>query len=635
MTMRLPAVGVTKKAFGDLFESLRGASVKRMVVVYAIVAALTIALFIALHVAGNRLPYDLAVERLAEEFHATHGEDWGMRGGVWQDKWHYCEFSVTVLAGARATRDGGGLREAIMLRSIPSRDECDNLKAAVFQGAWFEQVTYANPRHWMGGKAIYAIALRYLTVRQFYIVIEALIYCGFIGLMFALYLVGWRTLLVGAPLLVFGIFGCGLEHYNIGDGLPFAWAFFSAALGVVLLRRGPPMIAARLFFFFAGMVSHYFWFFDGGNFIAATLIGLVAWLVPNTDSPRQRIGWAAACVSIYISGFAVSLASRVVLVSAISEGGFERWFARRTGDLLERISTPLASDLAARDFGTYQMLGRIDAPTLDWLLITSATALVLAATIGGHRAWKRCNRGSLVEVLWLGVLFLPSVVHFLLPVDAPLRAARLMFLPLGLSWCCLLALLATLPRRKIVAWGGGIGLALTLSYGAMHFANQQEHEGKLANARLLSASQEGGRFALHLVDVQGKIGEDSNRPAAADKRELIYSKSPCSAKDLWAPSHLHVLAPIASLPARWRQLGYVNMDFSFYANGQAFLGTCYASVRLPDYAKGIRTGQSVYVGGTHGYTVLWKLEIDLTPHALTVLNSRSSALSDVRQIVGQ
>lgn len=580
--------------------------------VYAIVAAVTIALFIALHLAGNRLSFDLAVERLAEEFHATHGEDWGMRGGLWQDKWHYCEFSAAVLSGARAARDGGGgLREAILLRSIPSPDECDNLKAAVLQGVWFEDIAHANLRHWLGGKAIYAIALRYITVRQFYIAIKALIYCGFVALVLALYLVGRRTLLVVSPLLAFGLFVSALEqHSNIGEGLPFAWALFATALGVVLLRRSPPMSAARLFFFFAGMVSHYLWFFDGGNFVAATLIGLIAWLVPETDSLRQRIAWAAACVGVYTAGFVVSLVFRIVLTNAMSEAAFGQ-FATRTGHLLERISTPLAKDLAGADFGIFQTLARIDAPTLDWLLLTAATALVLAATIGGHRAWRRRNRGLLVEVLWLGALFLPSVAHFLLPSDAPSRAARLMFLPLGLSWCCLLAFLTTLPRRQIVAWSTGIGLALALSYGVIHLASQREYEGKLASARLLSASQEDGRFALYLLDTQGETGAGPDRPDATRRRKLIYRKSPCSAKDLRSPLHLHLLAPTPSLPEQWRQLGFVNTGLLFFASGQVFLGTCHASVRLPDYAKGIRTGQAVYIRNGHEYKILWQLEIDL------------------------
>ena len=583
----------------------------RPTVVYATVAVLTIALFIALHVVGNRLPFDLAVERLAEEFRATPGEDWGMRDGVWQDKWHYCEFAAGVLADARAARDGGGLREAVLLRAIPSPDDCDNLKAAVLQGVWSEEVAYANLRHWMGGKALYAIALRYLTVRQFYLAIEALIYCGFLSVALALFLIGWRALLVGAPLLVFGLFFSALEqHSNIADGLPFAWALFAAAAGAVLLRRGLPMSAARLFFFLAGMVSHYLWFFDGGNFVAATLIGLVAWLARQADSPRQRVGRAAACVGVYAAGFAVSLGFRVVLASAMADWVFGRWFAERTVGLLERTSAPWPRDLAGRDFGTFQALEHIDAPTFDWLLLTTAAALALAAAIAGHRAWRR-KQAFLVNMFGLGALFLPSGVHFLLPIDDPSRAARLMFLPLGLSWCCLSTVLTTLPRRSIAAWSGGIVAALALSYGGMHLASQWNYETKLAGATVLSAVQENGAFALYLLEPAGDAAVGPDRPDATPNRELIYRKSPCSAEDLRGGFFFHILAPPARLPDLWRQRGLVNTDFSFYQNGQIFLGTCYASVRLPDYAQGIRTGQSFYISGGHNYRTVWQLETDL------------------------
>ena len=583
----------------------------RPAVCYAIVSALTIALFIVLHVVGNRLPFDLAVERFAEEFRATSSDDWGMRGGVWQDRWHYCEFAAGVLADARAARDsGGGLREAIVLRTIPSPNDCDKLKAAVSARRLPEDVAYANLRHWMGGKALYAIALRHLTVRQFYVAIEALIYCGFLLVALALFLIGWRALLVGAPLLVFGLFVSALGRYsNIADGLPFAWALFATGLGAMLFRRGLRMSVARLFFFFAGMVSHYLWFFDGGNFVAATLIGLVVWLARQTNSPWQRIGRAVACVGVYAAGFAVSLGSRVALTSVMAEWFFQQ-FAERTANLLERVSDPWSEDLAGRDYSTFQALARIDAPTFDWLLF-SAVALVLAATIAGYRA-SRCKRAFLVKMLGSGALFLPCCVHFLLPIDDPSRAARLAFLPLGLSWCCLFSVLTALPRQQLAAWGGGIAAALALSYAGTHLAYQWSYETKLARATVLSAAQENGAFSVHLFDASAGSGEAGlKRWGATAERELIYRRSPCSGEDLRGDFVLHLLAPSASLPDdQWRQLGFVNAGFSFYPDGQIFSGTCFTSVRVPDYAQSIRTGQSFYIGGNN-FRAVWQLEMDL------------------------
>lgn len=593
----------------------------RPALAYATVAVLTVALFIALHFVGNRLPYELAVHRLAEEFRAAADkEDYGVRGGVSWDQMHYCEYSSGVLGGARATRDGGGgLRDAILLRSFRGWSrKCPVLKAAVFEGV-FRHPSYMNVRHWMGGKALYAIALHRLTVRQFHVVIKALIYCGFLALALALALIGWRALLVGAPLLTFGLFFSAVDqHSNIADGLPFAWALFAATFGAVLSKRGP-MSAARLFLFFAGMVSHFLWLFDGGNFVAATLIGVVVWLAREQDPPRQRVGRAAACVGVYTAGFAASLAARAVIAgSLLAREQVAGKFVARAEDLLQRMWAPQGTDLVVRDPGAYQELVRMDTPTFAWLLPTAAAALVLAVLIAGYRAW-RGSPAVLLGVLWVALLFLPPVVHFLSPADMPARAPRLMFLPLGLAWCCLLVTLTGLSRRQAAAWAGGVGAALALSWGGTHLASAWHYEAKLTRARALSTAQEDGAFAVYLLDAAaGEDGAAPGRPDATPERELIYRRSPCSTQEFRARFFLHFLAPVGDLPeARekatpnlWRQLGFVNADFTAYQRGQIFLGTCYASVRLPDYATAIRTGQTFYLGGGD-YRALWSLESDL------------------------
>lgn len=586
---------------------------------YVIVAVLTVALFIAAHVAGNRLPYDLAVERLAEEFRATTSDDWGARGGVWIDKWHYCEFNGIVLAGARAEDDGNALRHAILLHVHPnasgSRGGCDDLKAAVLQGVWLAEAPYANLRQWFITKAIYAIALRYITVREFHLVIKVLVYCGFLSLAAALLLLRWRAFVVCAPLLIFGIFLSDVESVlTLSTGLPFAWAFFATALGAVLLRHGRSPSTARLFFFFAGMVSHGFFLFDGGNIVAATLIGLVVWLAREADSPLQRVGCAATCVGVYTAGFVASLAFRITMaISLLEDRAFARVLGSRAEVLWNQVLVPSWKELASHDVGNYQILVRLDAPTFEWLVWATVAALFLAASIGSYRAWR--NRALLFDMLWFGALFLPFLCHMLLPQDSPLNGYRTMFLPLGLGWCFLFAVLTNLPRRQFAGWTAGVGAALASSYGAMHLTNQWEFEAKLAKARLVSASQENGAFAVYLLDAATKEG---GKVDVTPKTELIYWRSPCSSEDLLAEFFVHALAPAARLPEGSRERGFANAGFSFYQNGQIFLGTCYASVRLPDYAEGVRVGQSFYVrggsedgslGGT--YRTVWQLEIDL------------------------
>ena len=582
---------------------------------YATVAALTVTLFIALHVAGNRLPRELAAERLAEEFRATPREDWGTRRVAWFDPglflWHYCEFGAAVLAGARGGEHRDAmLRNAVVLRGLPNY-ACDDLRAAALHGVRLPP-GHMNIRHWWGGKALYAIGLRHLTVRQFHMAVEALVYCGFLSLAVALLLIGWRTLLVGAPLLLFGLFFSGVEFFGtLATGLPFAWALLAPALGAELLRRDRRS-AAGLFFFFAGMVSHYLWLFGGGNVVAATIIGLVAWLARGADPPRRRIARAAVCVGVYAAGFFVSLASRLAL--AISAGAWPE-IAGRVAVLAGRIwSSELSRDMDARDYATYLDLVRVDAPTFAWWALAAAAALLLAAVIAGRHAWRR-GPALLIGVLWFAALHLPFCVHMLMPQDNPSRAARLMFLPLGLAFCCLIAVLTQISppsRRQFAAWGAGVGVALALSYFGAHLHHSRQYEAKIARARAISAPQEDGAFAVYLLD--SPADGSAAGPNAAPERELIYRKSPCDARDIHRGQtfFLHALAPAATLPTvEARRLGFVNADFPFYANGQIFMGACHASARLPGYAQGFRTGQARLEGlaGVKKWKNLWQVEI--------------------------
>jgi len=579
--------------------------------VYAAMATLTMSLFIVLHDMGNRLPFELAVKRLADEFRATPWADWGMRGGLVHDSFHYCELAGGVVADARAARNGDGtaLRRAIASQTVPGPERspgvCDDVKAAVLDNVWLEGPVFANLRHWLGGKALYAIALRYWTVRDIYLAINALVHCGFLFLALVLLQIGWRALLVGTPILAFGLFFAGVERYfNVTDGLPFAWALFAPALVALLLRLGLRMSGARALLFFAGMLSHCLWFFDGGNFLAATLIGLVVWLVRTQDSPRRRVFCAAACMGVYAAGFAASLVFRIaigVIGNVTVDDFWEYRVVRYMGPLLGRITAPWPLDLRGRDFGEFQDFARIDAPTAQWLLLTTAVALVAAVLVAGYRAWSR-RPEALFELLWLMVLLLPSGVHFLMPIDDPSRSVRFMFLPLAVSWCCVLAVLTRLSFRPAAVYAGGLGTAAAFVYAGAHFAGQWKYEAKLRNAARLT-SGEAPAFALYLFEAP-----------TGDRRELIYWKSPCAGRDLVTTTgldkrlYVHLMADQADLPERAREIGYVHVDVSFYRRGQEFLGTCYVPVLLPDYVRRIRAGQALYGRDE----ILWESEVELS-----------------------
>ena len=582
----------------------------RSAAAYTTVAALTLILFIALHVAGNRLPSGLAAERLAEELRATPVANWGTRHTLWWFKpagllWHYCEFGAAVLAGARGDQHRDAvLREAILLPGFTDGNyACKPLHDAVRQGVRWPP-DYLNLRHWWGGKALYAIGLRYLTVRQFHIALEVLVYCGFLSLAIVLMLIGWRALLVAAPVLLSGLWFSGVEFFGtLATGLPFAWALFATALGAELLRRDRQSVA-RLFLFFAGMVAHYLWLLGGNNFVAATLIGLVAWLAREADSPQQRFVSAAVCVGVYTAGFVVSLASRLVLIKILL-GDLTAVTERMA--VLERFWSPPTADMVV---ATYLDLVRVDAPTFLWWSSAAATALLVATLIAV--ATRRRRPELAFDVLWFAALFLPFCLHMLVPQDSPPRSIRLCFLPLGLAFCCLVAVLSKLPRRQFVAVGAGIGMALVLSYVGVHLHATRKHQAKLAHARVLSDSLEDGAWAVYLLDAPAD--DDTSGPARGDAwgRELIYRKAPCDAMDIRRGRlFLHALGPPATLPdVSTRQFGWVSADFPFYANSQVFMGTCHAIARLPGYAQGIRTGQSFPLDSQYNqWKTVWQLEI--------------------------
>ena len=85
-----------------------------------------------------------------------------------------------------------------------------------------------------------------------------------------------------------------------------------------------------------------------------------------------------------------------------------------------------------------------------------------------------------------------------------------------------------------------------------------------------------GDFAVYLLD---------NR--------LIYFKEPCSAADTDADFRLHWRpVDVADLPPERRELGFVNMDFSFQNYGLRLGMACIAGRELPDYPiQSIRAGQ--------------------------------------------
>ena len=248
------------------------------------IALLATALFFFLHHIGNQLPYDLAVERFAEELASARPDEGHAKR--YKSRYEYCEMSSAVLAGARGSATEAALRSAVVLKELKldaSRPYCLGLKVAVNGSAVPEVVL--KTRYWYGGKALYAIALRYGSVREIRDFTRWGTRVAYLLLAVSLLLLSPKMLLLAAPLVVFGAFFSGIDYWaDVANGLPYSWTVLFAA-GLALLTRRDIRVGGSqwwsgtvpVYCFTAGTVSSYLWMGDGHTFLVVTWIGIVVW----------------------------------------------------------------------------------------------------------------------------------------------------------------------------------------------------------------------------------------------------------------------------------------------------------------------------------------------------------------------
>ena len=414
--------------------------------------------FVLLHHIGNQTPFAVVAEKLAAEFEAEPLA-WGTRQrDIEYAPWEYCYISGAVLAGSVPsttaldalfppalgrdrtqvfTSDGGYCRS--LQRAL------DDVAAGRNATANAERHEHMWIRQWFGSKALYAIGLRFLTVHEYHEFIRKATYCAYAALGVAIALLGWRTLVVVSPLLIFGATLSGVEQLSgVAKGTPYAWAIFSATLVALLLRcRSVPASATRLFCYVAGMVSAYLWLFDGANFVAAVLIGLVAWCRFAPLAIATRAVRSAACVFAHASGLVVGMT-----LSPIARGRDPASALSTFASVMPRILAPRENDPLGpleRNIGMWMELLPLSVPAADVLIAATAVALGAALLIAGIRARRR-DWGPAQEMLWIGVLGLAPLAHFVLPNDLPYVSARLVYLPLALCWSVLAAVLLRTSR---------------------------------------------------------------------------------------------------------------------------------------------------------------------------------------------
>lgn len=345
---------------------------------YAGTAALVVAAFILLHYVGNQTPYGLVAQKVVAEFEAEPMA-WGTRRRDIYYPWEYCYLTGAVLAGAMPSATP--LRDALTPRRLPYRttlqtsapNPCGALREAVGRDVGAALAArMADPaslprlrgQQWFGSKALYAIGLRFLTVRGYHEFLRKATYVGFALFGVGLALLGWRAFVVGSPVVVFGAALSGIEYLaDVGKGTPHVWGVVAPALVALWLRlregrRGATAPATGLLCFVAGMVSAYLWLLDGANFVAAALIGLVAWLHYASLPVKARAGRAAGCMAAYAVGFLGTLLAWA-LGGGGGKGGGSGWSPVAKDAV--RIVAPDERDLHGRDIGAWAELLPLDA----------------------------------------------------------------------------------------------------------------------------------------------------------------------------------------------------------------------------------------------------------------------------------
>ena len=556
-------------------ESL--APVVRLVSSCAAVALLATALFFLLHHLGNRLPYDLAVERLNAESESDRPDEGHAKG--YKPMFEYCEVSSAVLGGAREAREAdedGALRNAVVLKMLrwayANWSACGKLEAPANAVA----ASILKTRYWWGGKALYAIALRWFSVYEIRELTKAATRAAYLLLAASLLLLSPKMLLLAAPLVVFGAFFSGIEYWaDVANGLPYLWTVLFAAGVALATRRDAGREAERgrtdawagaapVYCFAAGTVSSYLYMGDGHPFLAVAWIGMVVWFGCGGPSAAMRTRRAASCIVLYGAGIAVCYALGQVIKAMFLGEAVWLNFQDGLGDAAER-SPPL---LYLDSFYAAYWPGSWPLGVVPTFVAASALAVSLGLAVFEAR---RGRAGLLWGALWIVGLMAVFSTMFLLADDMHYRTARYVFVPLALCLSCLLLSLRTMRWRMSAAAvrrlsASLVGLLVVSGAVSWHFATFNSR----AVDKVVESAENTRPIASSVFDVY------------LDEDRLVYVKEECGAEDVAAPFFLRLYpADVADLPYDRQPRGYANLNFSFERYGSRSGGRCVAVRPLP------------------------------------------------------
>lgn len=236
------------------FIAKRTSSWPSFVLLLTVLTVLFTAFFFFLHYLGNRIPYDLALQRFqALETDLARKEY--ARG--YSSAFENCQLYNSVLRGAESasSAEGHSLHYAVLLE-VYDVDGCEAVHYAISdddpQSAALEATKILKTRLWWGNKAILAIGLRFFSLAQFRQVVEFATYLSYGFLLVTLAMLASRAALVAVPVAVFGVFFSGIKYFSdVSSGVPYLWALLATAILSLLMRwrsdgLGGPLMVQKI-----------------------------------------------------------------------------------------------------------------------------------------------------------------------------------------------------------------------------------------------------------------------------------------------------------------------------------------------------------------------------------------------------
>lgn len=581
------------------FIAKRTSSWPSFVLLLTVLTALFTAFFFFLHYLGNRIPYDLALQRF-QALETDFARKEYARG--YSSPFENCQLYNSVLRGAESASDAEGhsLHHAVLLQ-VYDVEDCEPVYDAISdddpQSAALEAPKLLKTRPWWGNKAILAIGLRFFSLAQFRQVVEVATYLAYGFLLVTLVMLAPRAALVAVPVAVFGIFFSGIKYFSdVSNGVPYLWTLLATAILSLLMGWRPdglggPLMVQKIgsvpavFCFVTGMVSSYLFFAEIHWIYMIVLFALVAWFGSLDRSARDRAKRAGLFVAFYIVGFVACFILGQVVKMVVFELPFGPTYPMGILPMLlggfDSIAQPLNDGLnlpLINGWSLFWTIGMGRVATGEALSLLSLAALTIAVLIAVFRGRRRGQWDLLWDILLILALIVFVYLNLLIPNHILGKISRVLFINYGLMWSCLILAVMKIGWRLNVVIGG---LIIGPSLGWLWVQSHRVDDLKSVYDQLTDSNIIVQDFFTVYLD--------------EDYRHLVYVKDECSPEDT-VPEFRLRMSGAGVDGAVNRPLVNDLRTFFFEDYGVDFEGKCVARIPMSEYEiDNIETGQEIQV----------------------------------------